>query len=220
MLKYRAIFAIGATFLFLAVAMIPTSVGMLNHKDYCDLEFETVTSKLNELMDKIDAAKSYVEVFNIIKDSFDSKVLISFPILTEILSLILSWTLSSRNLFLGNLLNRDGLQRISNEKFVISFGSYKKLNPIQKEEKLSIFKQGFAYWRFDGKAKLFSGRTLIADRKPFTVKQRIQGKQIGVLIGFSGLFVDFESKITGNSYVFIMGNARRARAFDLTPFSD
>ena len=219
MLKNKSIFALGATFLFIAVSMVPASAGLLNDRDYSLLEFEAVTAKLNELIDRIDNAKSYAEVFFIIKDSLDSELVDSFPILTDLITAILSWSLSSRNLF-GNALNLGGLTDRSNEKFIISFGSYRKLNPINKEEKLSIFKQGFAYWHYKGDARLSKGRTLIADRGPFTIKQRVQGKQCGILLGFKGLFIDLESRITGNSYVFIMGNARRARAFDLTPFSE
>ena len=219
MLKNKSIFAISTTFLFLAVAMIPASASLINRQNYCDLEFETVTSKLNELFDKIDTAKSYTEVFFIIRNSFDSELIENFPILTDLLSAILSWTFSSRNLF-GNVLNLGELGDRSNEKFIISFGSYKKLNPFNNDERLSIFKQGFAYWRYKGEARLSAGRTLIADRGPFTIKQRVQGRQCGILLGFNGLFIDLESRLTGNSYVFIMGNARRARAFDLTPFSE
>ena len=72
-------------------------------------------------------------------------------------------------------------------------------------------------WRYSGKTTLFTGKTLIM--KDFQVKQRITGPQVGMVLGFKGLYLDTESKLTGNSYILFMGRATRAHAFDITPFS-
>jgi hypothetical protein len=45
------------------------------------------------------------------------------------------------------------------------------------------------------------------------------GPQVGLMSGFKGIYIDHESKLTGDSYVFFIGHAHRIRVFDLTPFS-
>lgn len=224
MIKNKAIFAIGATFLFLAVAMIPASASVTQNK-LCDQEYKSVTTALNNLMDKIEKAESDKEILKLIKGCCSNELFATTPILRDILMKIIDWIFSRRSLFssggiIGNIFNKGRFDDRSKEKFVISFGSYQKGIFSKKDEKLTLFKQGFASWRYSGKAKLSQGRTIIAERKPFGIQQRIRGSQIGIILGFSGLFIDVESKLTGNSYVFIMGNARRAKAFDLSPFSD
>ena len=82
-----------------------------------------------------------------------------------------------------------------------------------------LFKEGFSMWRYSDTAKLLKGKTLILERHPFGVHQRMMGPQLGIMRGFRGIFLDIESKLTGNSYVFFIGGARRIRAFDLTPLS-
>ena len=224
MIKNKAIFAIGATFLFLAVAMIPASASVTQNK-LCDQEYKSVTTALNNLMDKIEKAESDKEILKLIKGCCSNELFATTPILRDILAKIIDWIFSRRSLFssggiISNIFNKERFDDRSKEKFVISFGSYQKGIFSKKDEKLTLFKQGFASWRYSGKAKLSQGRTIIAERKPFGIQQRIRGSQIGIILGFSGLFIDVESKLTGNSYVFIMGNARRAKAFDLSPFSD
>jgi hypothetical protein len=224
MIKNKTIFAIGATFLFLAVVMIPASASVTQNK-FCDQEYKSVTTALNNLMDKIERAESNKEILKLIKDCCSNELFTTTPVLREILVKIIEWTFSKRSLFssgsvISNIFNKRFSDDRSKEKFVISFGSYQKKIFSKKDEKLTLFKQGFAYWRYSGKAKLSQGRTIIAEREPFGIKQQIKGSQTGILLGFSGLFIDVESKLTGNSYVFIMGNARIAKAFDLSPFSD
>ncbi len=74
-------------------------------------------------------------------------------------------------------------------------------------------------WRYSDASKLLKGRTLIIGRQPFEIHQKMSGPQLGFMKGFKGIYFDFESRLTGDSYVFIMGRAHRIRAFDLTPLS-
>ena len=224
MLKNKAIFAIGATFLFLAVAMIPASASVTENLLSIQ-ERESVTDALNRLTDKIEKAENFVEIREIIKEFCSDELFSTTPVLRDILVKVIEWIFSKRSLFssgsvISSIFNKGLFDDRSKEKFVISFGSYQKGIFSKKDEKLTLFKQGFAFWRYSGKAKLSQGRTIIAERKPFGIQQQIRGSQIGIMLGFTGLFIDVESKLTGNSYVFVMGNARRAKAFDLTSFSD
>jgi len=225
MVKNKAIFAIGATFLFLAVAMIPASASINCQKNLCNREYVLVTETLDELMNKIEGAESYEEVLEIIRDFCENDAFGNFPIIKEILLKILKWVISQRSLYfggyeLGRILNKGLFGDRSSEKFIVSFGSYNNILPGKKDEKITLFKQGFAFWHYSGKAKLSQGRTMIIERQPFNIKQQLSGAQFGFMTGFKGLYLDVESKLTGNSYVFIMGNARRARAFGLSLFSD
>jgi hypothetical protein len=74
-------------------------------------------------------------------------------------------------------------------------------------------------WRYSDTAKLLKGRTLILERQPFGIHQKMLGPQLGFMKGFKGIYIDIESKLTGNAYVFFLGRAHRIRAFDLTPLS-
>jgi hypothetical protein len=148
----------------------------------------------------------------------------NLPIIREILLKILSWVISRRSLYfggyqLGQIFNNGLFGDQSSEKFIISYGSYNKLLPGQKDERVTLFKQGFAFWRYSGQAMFSKGRTIIIERQPFNIKQQLAGAQVGFVTGFRGLHIDVESRLTGNSYVFMMGNARRARAFSLSLLS-
>ncbi len=224
MSKNKAIFALGATFLFLAVAMIPASAS-ITQNTLGAKERETVTAVLNRLTDKLATAENFAEIRAIIEDFCSTETIGMFPILIEILKKIIGWTFSQRRFsfadgFLGNIFGNKLFDDRSKENFIISFGSYNKLLPNNKDEKITLFKQGFAFWHYSGKAKLSKGRTMIIERQPFNIKQQLSGAQFGFMTGFKGLYLDLESKLTGNSYVIIMGNARRARAFGLSLLSD
>jgi hypothetical protein len=224
MIKSKMIFAVFAVFLFLAVAMIPASAQNVNNISE-DKEYKTVNAVLNKLFDNIETVENEAQLINLINDCFTNELLESTPVLRDIFVKLIQWVLSSRgfpfgNNILGNLFGENARNIFSKDKFIISFGSYtKKFSRIAADDKPTLYKRGFAFFRYSDAARLFKGRTLIAERHPFRIDQRVQGSQIGILFGFNGLFIDVESKLTGNSYVFIMGNARRAKAFNFALFS-
>jgi len=111
---------------------------------------------------------------------------------------------------LGNLLNRPA------SHFVLSFGAYKRLNPL-KQNQLTLIKDRLSSWRYGSQARLLRGRTLILNRHPFGIGQRVIGPQLGLMKGFRGIYWDHESRITGITYHFFMGQATRIHAFDITP---
>jgi hypothetical protein len=92
------------------------------------------------------------------------------------------------------------------------------LNPF-KENTVAHLKPGLSMWRYSAASILIKGRTLVLERKPFGIHQKIAGPQLGLMRGFKGIYIDHESKLTANSYIFFMGHAPRIRVFDLTPFS-
>ncbi|MFO7677707.1 MAG: hypothetical protein R6V50_04930 [Thermoplasmatota archaeon] len=227
MIKTKMVFAIAAVILFLTIAMAPATATFIR-KSEADQEYKTVYTVMNKLFDNIEYVENDEQLIKLIQNCFTNELLAVNPVLREIFKKIIQWIFSSRSLSIGNIGNSDRNlisgdklnSALSKQKFIISFGSYSNRFPnIGRDEKPTIFKRGFAYWRYSDAARLIKGRTIIAERGPFKIDQRVQGSQIGVLLGFSGLFIDIESKLTGNSYVFIMGNARRARALNFRLFS-
>jgi hypothetical protein len=228
MLKNKAIYAIGITFLFVALAMTPASANPTSKKiGLCEQESSAVARLFNEIELAASNAHNYQEFLKIIRDLFKNNELETFPILKYILEKILSWITTQRELYFGGKNINDFFNRFnlgffndwSKHYFVFSCGSYNRWNP-RKENEIKLYKPGFEFWRYSGKSKLFKGRTLIIERQPFGIKQRVMGSQIGVMTGFRGLYIDRESKLTGTSYNLFIGRANRIRALDITPFSD
>ena len=223
MLKHKAIFALGATFLFIALAMIPASATCpsetlrFRERSLVNLFFEGIAS----LVENSDNYETFLEK---LRDFCDRPEFDGFPILKKIISMILAWIARERIFPIVGGNNNNGLfdklsgglfKGSSSEHFVISRGSYNRLRPNKAN---TLFKQGFAFLRYRGGSKLIKDKTLIITRKPFGFKQRVTGTHIVFMTGFRGLFIDIESQLTGNAYTLVMGQAHRARAFK-NPFS-
>jgi len=227
MLKNKAILAVGVTFLFLALAMTPVSANATSKKiGLCEQESNAVGRLFDEIELAACNAHNYQEFLELVRDLFKNKEFETFPILKVILDKIVTWVTKERDYYFGKNINAvlerfnlGILKDSSKYYFVFSYGSYNRWNP-RKENEIRLFKQGFEFWRYSGKSKIFKGRTLILERHPFGIKQRVIGSQIGVMTGFRGLHIDWESKLTGTAYNLFMGRANRIRAFDITPFSD
>lgn len=227
MLKNKAILAVGVTFLFLALAMTPVSANATSKKiGLCEQESNAVGRLFDEIELAACNAHNYQEFLELVRDLFKNKEFETFPILKVILDKIVTWVTKERDYYFGKNINAvlerfnlGILKDSSKYYFVFSYGSYNRWNP-RKENEIRLFKQGFEFWRYSGKSKIFKGRTLIVERHPFGIKQRVIGSQIGVMTGFRGLHIDWESKLTGTAYNLFMGRANRIRAFDITPFSD
>lgn len=227
MLKNKTILAIGVTFLFLLLSMTPASANVTPKKiGLCVQESNAVGRLFDEIELAACNAHNYQEFLELVRDLFKNKDFETFPILKVILDKIISWVTKERDYYFGKNINallerfnlgilKDG----SKYYFVFSYGTYNRWNP-RKENEIRLFKQGFEFWRYSGKSKIFKGRTLIVERHPFGIKQRVIGSQIGLMTGFRGLYIDRESKLTGNSYNLFIGRANRIRAFDTSPFSN
>jgi hypothetical protein len=147
---------------------------------------------------------------------------IKYPIVQDLVARMLDF-LTKERAFSGtglNLLDLLGTlsSKLGGNFFVLSYGAYHRLNP-RKDNSIDRFKERLSMWRYSDTAKLIKGRTLTFERQPFGLHQKIVGPQLGFMKGFKGIFIDIESKLTGNSYVFFIGKARRIHAFDLTPLS-
>ena len=226
MLKKKKIITIGVTFLFLALSITSVSgISIINKTRLCELEIDAMDTLFDEIESAAYTANNYQEFLEIVRNIYKSLDLEKFPILKYILNKILYWITALQGYGLGQNINNilskfriGGFRDYLKNNFIFSYGTYKRWNP-RKEDELKLFRQGFDLWRYSGKSMILKSRTLIIDRQPFGIKQRVIGSQIGYVIGFRGLFIDRESKLTGNSYRIFIGGANRAKSFDITPFS-
>lgn len=228
MLNKKALLSFGVTALLLILYMSPVSANISTEKNKMYLEESDL---IDELFDEIELAAcnaaNFMEFLYRISNIFKNIRLESFPKLQNIIDKIISWITSEKDISLGgkiiknffNKFNLESLSDNSKEYFVFSCGSYNRWNN-RKDNEISLMKPGIEFWRYTGKSKLFKGRTLIIERHPFGIKQRVMGSQIGIMIGFRGLYIDWESKLTGNDYNLFIGRTNRIRALDTTPFSD
>jgi len=115
-----------------------------------------------------------------------------------------------------NVVEKFSEKKVRPDYFVISYGVYNRLNPM-KENSVDRYKRGLSLWHYSDCSKLVDGRTLVLEQQPFGIKQKMTGAQLGLMVGFKGIYLDIESKLTGRSYVFFMGRTERIRVFDLTP---
>ena len=192
----------------------------------CDLESNVVEKLFDEIESAAYTANNFQEFLELVRNLYKNIEFEGFPIIKYLLNKILSWVTAQKGInFGGERLNAffdmfkiGRFRGYLKNYFVVSYGMYNRWNP-RKGDEIKLFKQGFEYWRYSGKSKLFKGRTLIVERQPFGIKQRVVGSQIGFMIGFRGLYIDRESRLTGNSYYIFIGGANRIRASDITPFS-
>ncbi len=214
MFKRKMIITIGITYLFLALSLTSvTGNSIINKTRLCELEINAMDKLFEEIESAAYTANNYQEFLEIIRNLYKSLELEKFPILRYILNKIMYWVTALQGYGIGqnidNVLNKfriGGLRDYLKNNFIFSYGTYKRWNP-RKEDELKIFKQGFEFWRYSGKPILLNSRTIIIERQPFGIKQRVIGSQIGYVLGFRGLYIDRESKLTGNSYIIFIGGA-------------
>lgn len=226
MLKRNMIIAIGVTSLFLALSLSSVSGNsILSKTRLCELEINAMDKLFDEIESAAYTANNYQEFLEIVRNLYKNLELDTFPVLRYILNRILYWATAIQGYGFGQNINNildnfriGGFRDTLKNNFIFSYGTYKRWNP-RKEDELKLFKQGFEFWRYSGKPVLLNSRTIIIERQPFGIKQRVIGSQIGYVFGFRGVYIDRESKLTGNSYRMFIGGANRAKAYDITPFS-
>jgi len=221
----KAPFAVGIMFLFVALAFQATA---LTPSINCIEAQET--NAVDTFMSNVEKAASQSTSEN----QFYEKVLSlsngpdfhRFPILQEMLCKLLGFMTGMNQGFLKGTSLGDQLSALIDQIspnarpdfLVISYGVYKRHNPF-KENTITRLKPGLSTWHYSTGTLLHRCRTLVLERKPFGIHQSIAGPQIGLMRGFKGIYLDHESKLTGDSYIFFIGHAHRIRVFDITPFS-
>ena len=217
-MKYaKSILAVGIVFLLVAgsLPVLAAPTPSLSDQE---------ASAAQALFDRIDQAAasshSLQEFMGKLREICKSTLIDRFPDLKALFDRIR--TFANRNprfyLFgipLGSNLGSTFGSRASSH-FVLSYGVYHRYNPL-RENSFTFMKNRLSGWHYRS-TNLFKGRTLILNRHPFGIGKRVIGPQAGLLRGFRGIYIDRESKITGNSYLFFIGNVEHIHAVSLTPF--
>ena len=211
-------------FLLIGVAVLPASAKTTLAEDLRRQETTVIEQFMNDVECIASESQSFTDFTQKLQNLLFTKDYGKFPIVHEIFSKIVQFLTKTKSSSIAELnildiLGRSSSLRLSTRSyFVVSYGAYRRLNP-RKENSINIFKEGFSMWRYSDSARLLNGRTLILERHPFGIHQKVIGPQLGIMRGFKGIYLDIESKLTGNAYVLFIGSARRIRALDLTPFS-
>lgn len=210
------------TVLFFGVIVSPATAVMTQTENTSYQETRTIESFMEDVEAIAAESQTFSEFIEKLQNLCDTNEYIKYPVVQDLLSRMLQFLTKERALSASglNLLNLLGAfsSKFSANYFVISYGAYHRLNP-RKENSINRFKERLSMWRYTDTAKLLKGRTLIFERQPFGIHQKMLGPQLGFMKGFKGIFLDIESKLTGNAYVFFLGRVHRIRAFDLTPLS-
>jgi hypothetical protein len=221
----KATLTIGITFLFVALAFQASA--LTPPTDSLQVQEATIVEKFMNKVEQIATeSTSLSEFYEKLQTLCNGPNFSRFPILQEIMNKLYCFINCDRGYFtkdtpIGDLLDRmmDRIPLSARPDYlVISYGVYHRLNPL-KHNTITRFKQGLSMWRYSDTSILIKGRTLVLERKPFGIHQKMTGPQVGLMSGFKGIYIDHESKLTGDSYVFFIGHAHRIRVFDLTPFS-
>jgi hypothetical protein len=218
----KAFITASIVFLFISVALLPASAQMAPTEDIVSRE-TTVVERFMDDVERIASESQTFQEFAVkFQDLCSNTQYSKFPVIQDLITKVLQFLeTKSRSYTSGNnLLDLLGTfsSALRPDYFVISYGAYHRLSP-RKENSIDRFKQGLSMWRYSDTSKLLKGRTLILERHPFGIHQKMIGPQIGLMKGFKGIYLDIESKLTGNAYVFFLGSVHRIRAFDLTPLS-
>ncbi len=210
------------TFLFVGLIVSPATAEMTQTDDTSNQETRAIERFMEDVEIIAAESQSFSEFIEKLQTICLTNEYIKYPVVQDLIARMLQFLTKERALSSTglNLLNLFGAfaSKFSANYFVISYGAYHRLNP-RKENSIDRFKERLSMWRYSDTAKLLKGRTLIFERHPFGIHQKMLGPQLGFMKGFKGIFIDIESKLTGNAYVFFLGRVHRIRAFDLTPLS-
>ncbi len=223
MSKIKALVTIGIVTLLTSVSINPVLASVIQPQDQivysiCDeqgaiqtlclseSEAKKVDALLADITEKMRTATSYDELISILIKSM--KEWGRYPVLVLILSLIIKW------IQLTNKIN--GIRPLRKNAFVISWGFTKKFNPF-KENKAELYRP-FTLWYYSGKSNfIVNSRTTVIDFSPFSIKS-INGRQIGFMRNFAGIYIHRQTTFGENSYTLMLGRAMTVRGFDLSPF--
>lgn len=218
----KTILATTMVFLLMGVALLPVSAQTASSEDLENQETTTIETFMIDVERIAVESNTFSEFVQKLRDLVFEKDYSKYAVINEMFSKILQYLVKSQGFSIAgiNILDLLGKSssRLSSNFFVISYGAYHRLNP-RKENSIDLFKERFSMWRYSDAARFLKGKTLILERHPFGIHQKMIGPQLGIMRGFRGIYLDIESKLTGNSYVLFIGGARRIRAFDLTPLS-
>ncbi len=218
----KTILATTMVLLLMGVTLLPVSAQLTSSEELENQETTAIDAFMRDVECIALESSTFSDFVQKLRDHIFNKEYSKFAVINEFFSKILQYLQRTQRFSIEGIKILDLLgkssSRLGSNFFVISYGAYHRLNP-RKENSIDLFKEGFSLWRYSDTSRLLRGKTLIFERHPFGIHQKMMGPQLGIMRGFRGIFLDIESRLTGNSYVIFIGGARRIRAFDLTPLS-
>ena len=216
----KGILAAGVILLFLGLACSPVTaqttlkerfqigtIGDIALLQFTDRDVAIMDDFLPALFERMQTATSHAELIDILQGFM--KDFGRQPILVMLLNLLTR----------GVSLNYNIMKRLPIRKtaFIMSMGFTNKYFSFAKN---SVgFAKPITTWFYSGRSNLMlNSRTIIIDPLPFTIKT-INGRQIGLMTNFIGLYIHFTPTFGDNAKTFFVGYTGTVRGFDLSPFN-
>jgi len=219
-MRKKAFLAASITLLFISIPLLPVSAQITSTQNK-ELPEATIIEKfMNEIECYASESPTFDDFVEKLQELGLNTEYKNCTITQEFILKMIQFLLNKRGVHIGGIHINDLLGILSSKfrsnYFVISYGVYNRINPW-KENSIDLFKERLSIWRYSNTSAFFKGRTLILERHPFRIHQKLIGPQVGLMKGFKGIYIDIESKLTSNTYVVFIGRVDRIRAFDLTP---
>jgi hypothetical protein len=221
MSKTKEIVAAGVILFFLGMALSPATattpaqlrsevnaIGTLTSQiKLAENDLVTMEKILPALMDKMQSATSYSDLINTIQAFMNQHG--RRPILVLILTLIIK--------IIDFQYKFGQFRPVRKTAFIISWGFTNKVLSLSKN-KFNLARP-FSLWYYSGRSNVvLNSRTIIIDPFPFGVRM-INGRQVGAMTNFIGLFLHLKGAIGDKMHTLFIGYAGSIRAFDLSPNS-
>ena len=108
------------------------------------------------------------------------------------------------------------LNPLGKRVFVVSFGRNNIFNPLRSFQ-INLFRPATLFWYYAGTSeRIITDKTIIIDPYPLNFKV-IDGRQIGMMRRFVGVYIYKPSSESGGSFTFFIGYAARVLGVDLSP---
>ncbi len=214
----KGILAVGVIILFMGLAFSPVTarttlkdrievgtIGDLAPLQLSDSDVTTMENFLPMLLEKLQTATSYSEVIETIQSFM--KEYGRHPVLVLLLTIVIK-VLNFNYKF-------DQLRPVRKTAFIMSMGFTSKFLSLAKN-KINIAKP-FTSWFYTGRSNvILNSRTIIIDPYPFSVRA-LNGRQIGFMTNFIGLYIHLSGSISDKARTFFFGYTGIVRGFDLSP---
>jgi len=217
----KAILTGSIVLLFISISLQPISAEMTSTQN---IELQEATM-IEKFMDDLECCASESQTFSDFVEKLQNLCLNNeyrnCTIVREFISKILQFLIKERGTIIGGVSLYDFLGKFSgfrSDYYVVSYGAYNRLNPW-KENSINRFNVGLSMWRYSNASAFWNGRTLVLERYPFGIHQKMTGSQLGFMKGFKGIYLDIENKLTGDTFVMFIGRVDRIRIFSLSPLS-
>jgi len=223
MKKTTPLFVIGTILLFLGLSVSPVLAEQKNTEtvtfSYIDenqiLSTQTLTLSqtelqefnqlMSEVMEKIQTAPDYATALSIVKDYING-CCGGHSKLKNMFMVLMSTMFNSKEIYRFSPLRQNVM--------VLSSGFTNKMFSFQATH-LNMHKT-LALWFYTVNSNLLTkSTTTIIDPYPFNVKT-LTGRQIGMMRGFTGLYITQYSTIAHKDFTYFMGYAKGVMGYDLS----